>query len=106
MSRPKLEGAILTTTRGTTRHVTAQSAAWSNLEKYEASHMTFPLGRNPFAGTLKLYEVANGSYVQPDGTDEVFLFHRPDGLFSVCTDKDGNLVHLYINHEVKIMKGF
>lgn len=68
--------------------------------------MTFPLGINPFTAPKKLYEVANKSYVRPIKTNEVFFFDHPDGLYSVCYDEAGNLVHLYIAEEVEIVKGF
>lgn len=55
---------------------------------------------------MKLYEVPNESYVRPLCTDEVFLFHRPDGSYSVCTDANGQRVHIYISEEVEIVKGF
>jgi hypothetical protein len=68
--------------------------------------MTFPLGSNPFASPLKLYEVANNTHVKIVATGEVILFDHPDGLYSVCYDKDGALCHCYIAEEVQIVKGF
>lgn len=67
--------------------------------------MTIVLGSNPLA-FRKLYEVANNTHVKIVSTGEVILFHRPDGLYSVCTNKQGELCHCYINEEVQIVKGF
>jgi hypothetical protein len=57
---------------------------------------------------VKLYEVPNKSHVKIVGDEngEVFLFDHPDGMYSVCFDKAGTLVHIYIMQEVEIVKGF
>jgi hypothetical protein len=56
---------------------------------------------------MKLYEVPNKTHVKVvGGTDEVFFFDHPDGMYSVCNDANGNLVHLYIMQEVEIAEGF
>ena len=57
---------------------------------------------------MKLYEVPNKSHVKIVGDDsgEVFLFDHPDGMYSVCFDKAGTLVHIYIMQEVEIVEGF
>jgi len=56
---------------------------------------------------MKLYEVPNKTHVKivGDETGEVFLFDHPDGMYSVCTDSKGNLVHIYIMQEVEIAEG-
>ena len=57
---------------------------------------------------MKLYEVPNGTHVKIlDACPQVIVFfERPDGSYSVCQDKDGQLVHAYISCEVEIVEGF
>ena len=65
---------------------------------------------------MKLYEVPRNIWVRivapantpPGGitaalAEQEYLFHRLDGAYSVCTDVDGNLVHLSANTEVEIV---
>jgi hypothetical protein len=57
---------------------------------------------------MKLYEVPNGTHVKilDACPQEIVFFERPDGSYSVCQDKDGQLVHAYISCEVEIVEGF
>ena len=41
----------------------------------------------------KLYDVPRETYVETEEGDK-FLFHHIDGMYSVCYDVLGNLVHL------------
>lgn len=61
---------------------------------------------------LALWDVPNRTYVKVidedagDIKDEVFFFDHPDGVYSFCLDKDGQVVHLPIGIEVLPVKGF
>jgi hypothetical protein len=68
---------------------------------------------------MKLYDVPRNSKVRvidPDSTNrsgppaargfevgEVLNFHGLDGMYSFCTDKDGNVVHLKAWAEVEVV---
>ena len=43
---------------------------------------------------MKLYQVPRNTLVKLVETGEVFKFHHIDGMYSLCHDKDGNVVHL------------
>lgn len=68
--------------------------------------MTFPLGQNPFATPIPLYEVANRTHVRVADTGETFFFDHIDGMYSYCLNKDNQVVHLKAWTEVNIVKGF
>lgn len=56
---------------------------------------------------VKLYEVPNKtkiwvkSKLSPEGWEELFFDH-PDGMYSFCTDKYGNVVHVGMACEVGV----
>lgn len=51
---------------------------------------------------MKLYEVPRNSKIVFDG--EEFFFHHIDGMYSFCTDKDNNIVHLAAWTDVEVLK--
>ena len=51
--------------------------------------------------TVKLYEVPRGSKIK--FFDEVLTFHRLDGMYSVCTNEEGKLVHLSVGAPVEVL---
>ena len=55
---------------------------------------------------MKLYEVPRNTLVRTIG-DQSFevLFDHIDGMYSYCTDKEGNVVHLAAWTEVEIVEG-
>jgi hypothetical protein len=52
---------------------------------------------------MKLYNVPIGSTIKLD-VGIVLKFHHIDGMFSVCTDADGNVWHISASAEVEIVK--
>lgn len=54
---------------------------------------------------MKLYEVPRNSRIKfTHETQEYILdFHHLDGMYSYCTDLDGNVVHLGASTEVEIV---
>jgi hypothetical protein len=53
---------------------------------------------------MKLYNVPRNSEVMlSDGV--VLLFHRIDGMYSVCTDENGYIYHISASEEVEIVGG-
>lgn len=51
--------------------------------------------------TMKLYDVPqNTDIILPDGTE--LRFHHIDGMYSYCTDVEGNVVHLAAWTEVTL----
>ena len=62
---------------------------------------------------MKLYECKRNTWVRvigdimvppaaPDiASDEIVMFHHIDGMYSLCNDKDGNIVHLAAWAEVE-----
>ena len=61
---------------------------------------------------LALWDIPNHTHVKVTDGDagdlkgQVFFFVRPDGMYSYCEDRDGNIVHLRIDIEVQPVKGF
>lgn len=61
---------------------------------------------------MKLYEVPSDSrvkvideeYKKANGKYMEVKFHRLDGMYSYCTDDDGNTVHLAVWTPVKVVK--
>lgn len=55
---------------------------------------------------MKLYEVPRDTRICVIG-DQCFelLFHHIDGMYSYCTDNQGNVVHLAACTEVEIVEG-
>ena len=51
--------------------------------------------------TVKLYDVPRGSKIK--FFDEVLTFHRLDGMYSVCTNEEGKLVHLSVGAPVEVL---
>ena len=51
--------------------------------------------------TVKLYDVPRGSKIK--FFDEVLTFHHLDGMYSVCTNKDGEIVHLACFSPVEVL---
>jgi hypothetical protein len=42
------------------------------------------------------------AHQEPDN-NKIFKFHHIDGMYSYCTDKDGNVVHLAAWTEVEVV---
>jgi hypothetical protein len=53
-------------------------------------------------GFIKLYEVPRNSRVITKNEQE-FNFHHIDGMYSYCTDDEGQVIHLSANTEVRII---
>ena len=51
--------------------------------------------------TVKLYDVPRGSKIK--FFDEVLTFHHLDGMYSLCTDKDGKFVHIAAYAPVEVL---
>lgn len=51
---------------------------------------------------MNLYEVPRNTKVRLSN-GQVFLFHHVDGMYSYCTDDDGNVVHLAAWTDVEIV---
>lgn len=54
---------------------------------------------------MKLYEVDRGSSIKlDDGEGNVLClkFHRLDGMYSYCTDDEGNVIHLAAWADVEV----
>lgn len=54
---------------------------------------------------MKLYEVERGSNIKLDdgeGNKLCLKFHRLDGMYSYCTDDNGNVVHLAAWADVEV----
>jgi hypothetical protein len=50
---------------------------------------------------MKLYDVPrNSTIVLKDGLE--LNFHHIDGMYSVCTDDEGNVYHIGATEEVKV----
>jgi hypothetical protein len=51
---------------------------------------------------MKLYNVPRNTKVKlSDGV--ILLFHYIDGMFSVCTDDNGDIFHISASEEVEIL---
>jgi hypothetical protein len=50
---------------------------------------------------MKLYEVPRNSRIILNEGEEL-NFHHIDGIFSYCTDDNGNIIHLSASTDVKI----
>ena len=53
---------------------------------------------------MKLYEVPRETYITL-GDGSILLFHSIDGMYSCCTDSEGNIVHIVAWAEVEIYEG-
>ena len=53
--------------------------------------------------TVKLYDVPKGSKIK--FFDEVLTFHHLDGMYSLCSDKDGKSVHIAGYAPVEVLDG-
>lgn len=51
---------------------------------------------------MKLYDIPNNSKIRIN--NQVLTFHKLDGMYSLCTDEDGNTCHLVAWTEVEIIK--
>lgn len=51
---------------------------------------------------MKLYNVPRNTKVKL-GDGVVLLFHHIDGMFSVCTDENGDIYHISASEEVEIV---
>ena len=50
---------------------------------------------------MKLYQVPRNTKIKlNDGV--ILLFHHIDGMYSVCTDENGDIFHISANEEVII----
>ena len=52
---------------------------------------------------MKLYEVPRRTHVRIPGTDETYFFERIDGMYSLCRNQTGQVVHLIATLEVEIV---
>lgn len=53
---------------------------------------------------MKLYEVPRNTYVKVvDDPNGYYFFDHADGMYSLCTDIDDNIVHLGASTEVEII---
>lgn len=53
---------------------------------------------------MKLYEVPRNTWVIVSGhEDKPILFHHIDGMYSLCTDKEGNILHLGASTPVQLL---
>ena len=50
---------------------------------------------------MKLYEVPRDSLIQVG--DEFLIFHHIDGMYSYCTNEDGDVFHLPAWTEVEVI---
>lgn len=53
---------------------------------------------------MKLYDVPRNTWVrsiEPGAEDLEFKFHHIDGMYSYCTDKEGNVCHYQAWMEVE-----
>ena len=56
---------------------------------------------------MKLYDVPSGTRIvvrDEDGNALRLTFHHLDGMFSYCTDDNGNVVHVAAAAEVELDK--
>jgi hypothetical protein len=54
---------------------------------------------------MKLYNVPrNSTIVLKDGLE--LNFHHVDGMYSVCTDDEGNVYHIAATEEVEVKEEF
>jgi hypothetical protein len=51
---------------------------------------------------MLLYKVPNNTWIAIEG--RYYLFHHIDGMYSYCTDSDGNVVHLSASANVTVME--
>jgi len=52
---------------------------------------------------MKLYNVPRNKKIKlSDGV--VLMFHRLDGMYSVCTDENGDIFHISADEEVEMVK--
>lgn len=53
---------------------------------------------------MNLYEVPRNTKIKfkADGNETTLLFHHVDGMYSYCTDDNGNVVHLAAWADVEI----
>jgi hypothetical protein len=54
--------------------------------------------------TKELYRIPRNTYIRVG--ESVLLFDHLDGMYSFCTDKDGNVHHIAAWAEVEIVDGF
>ena len=52
---------------------------------------------------MKLYNVPKNSMIMLSG-GLVLKFHHIDGMFSVCTDEDGDVYHIDATADVEVLK--
>lgn len=52
---------------------------------------------------MKLYNAPRDSMIKLD-VGIVLKFHHIDGMYSLCTDSDGNVWHISASAEVEIVK--
>lgn len=57
---------------------------------------------------MELYNVPNNTRIRIKGFEEdgVLLFHHIDGMYSYCTDENGDVVHIPAWAEVNIKGGW
>lgn len=55
---------------------------------------------------MKLYDVPRNTRIciTDEGKVYEYLFHRLDGMYSYCTDDQGNVVHVAANTDVEIVE--
>jgi len=62
-----------------------------------------PLSKTPLFKT-PLFKIPRNTYIRVG--EDVLLFDHVDGMYSFCTDKDGNVHHIAAWAEVEIVDGF
>lgn len=55
---------------------------------------------SPYADTVLLYELKNDSYFKFQDCSKVYHFVKPDGMYSICYDLQGNLFHFAVFSKV------
>lgn len=56
---------------------------------------------------MKLYELAQGDHFKLAGDDNspIYRFYKVDGMYSICYNKHGKIVHLAAYAPVLLVKG-
>lgn len=51
---------------------------------------------------MKLFEAPRNTRLWVPALERVILFHHIDGMYSYCTDEQGNVIHLEAGIEVEV----
>ena len=52
---------------------------------------------------MKLYEAPRNTWLWVPVLERKIFFHRVDGMYSYCTDEQGNVIHLAADVEVDVV---